>query len=622
MEDYSINTGEIRSLGIVDYVLFVLMFVASASIGFYHAWKGRHHTNVKDFHLSGRKMHPIPVSMSLAATFLSALTLLGNPTEIYTHGTMFYWIVAAMLIATIASAHLFIPVFYNMEATSCFEYIQLRFGKATRTLASAVFVVQTLLFLGFVLYAPCLAFQAVTGLSLWATMISVAFVCTLYTTLGGMKTVLWTDSLQLTIMIAGLVAVLVESSRIAGGFGKAWEVAAENQRIEFFNVNPDPRTRHSVWSMVIGCGLSWTYLYGVNQAQVQRACSLPSLKKAQLAIWMNFPALVTIITLTCMIGITMFSFYKDCDPVKFGLINKADQMLPLMVLDILGNIPGLTGLFVACVFSGSLSSISSGLNAMSAVLLEDFFKPFCMRTLHGKKEILMSKVFVMFLGVLQFGVALAISQASGLILQLSYSVFSIMSGPLMGLFISGLVFPWTNKCGAISGLLTSLGIMCWLVLGAALESPSPMRAALPVSTKNCNWGIYNTTEVHNSSYLATTTLQTSTYTFTNVTVPDIEDEPLVYNFYRMSYQWYTGFGLLVNVVVSLTVSFITGRTDPKTLDSNLMVPLFYKLFPCLPEKIRKHLLFGVVYDKPAVQGNGFKLKSFDNIGFSKDSAKL
>jgi len=411
--------------------------------------------------------------------------------------------------------------------------------------------------------------------------------------------------------------VLAESSRVTGGFARAWEIANENGRIELLNFSPDPKTRHSAWSMSIGAGIFWTYLYGLNQAQVQRACSLPSLKKAQLAVWMNFPGLVVIITLTCMIGITMFAFYKDCDPVKFGLINKADQMLPLMVLDILGNIPGLTGLFVACVFSGSLSSISSGLNAMSAVLLEDFLKPTCMKNSNVKREIFLSKISVIGFGVVQFGVAFLISQGSGMIIQLSYSMFSIMSGPLMGLFISGLVFPWTNKYGAISGLLTSLGIMCWLVLGAALESPSPMRAALPVSTKNCNWGIYNTTEVHNSSYLATTTLQTSTFTFTNVTVPDIEDEPLVYNFYRMSYQWYTGFGLLVNVVVSLTVSFITGRTDPKTLDSNLMVPLFYKLFPCLPEKIRKHLLFGVVYDKPAVQGNGFKLKSFDNIGFSK-----
>lgn len=615
MTDYSINTGQIRTLGVVDYVLFVMMFVASAAIGFYHAYKGRHNTNVRDFHLSGRKMHPIPVSMSLAATFLSALTILGNPAEIYTNGTMFFWIVAAMLIATIASAHFFIPVFYNMDATSCFEYIELRFGKETRRIASAVFVAQTILYMGFVLYAPCLAFQAVTGLSLWTTMISVAFVCTLYTTLGGMKTVLWTDSLQLTIMIAGLVAVLAEGSRLAGGFGRAWEIAAENGRIEFLNFSPDPRTRHSVWSMAVGCGLTWTYLYGVNQAQVQRACALPSLKKAKIAIWLNFPGLVIIIALSCMIGLTMFAFYKDCDPVKFGLIKKADQMLPLMVLDILGNVPGLTGLFVACVFSGSLSSISSGLNAMSAVLLEDFIKPCCCKTLQGKREIAMSKLFVMVLGVLQFGVAFLISQASGLILQLAYSIFSIMSGPLLGLFVSGLVFPWTNKYGAMTGLVTSLGMMCWLVLGAAFDKPRSLSTPLPVSTSGCLWGLKNTTFLLNTTTPATTIVFT---TNSNFTEPVFEaDEPLVHNFYRMSYQWYTGFGFLVNVVFALTASVFTGRTNPETLDSKLMIPLFYRLFPCLPEVIRKYLKFGVNYDEHKVQANGVDLRGFDNIGFSK-----
>lgn len=615
-DEYSIHTGVIRSLGVVDYILFALMFVVSSGIGFYHAFKDRNKTNVEDFHLSGRKMHPIPVSLSLAATFLSAITLLGNPSEVYTYGTMFYWICFAMLIATISSAHFFLPIFYNLNKTSTFEYIELRFGKINRTFTSAVFLFQTLIYMGFVLYAPSIAFQAVTGLSLWGTIIAVASVCTLYTTLGGMKTVLWTDTLQLSIMVAGLIAVLAQSSNIAGGFAKAWEIAAENGRIDLTNFSTDLRTRHSVWSVGIGGALMWTYLYGVNQAQVQRSCSLPSLKRAQLAIWMNFPALVLIITLTCMIGVTMYAFYKDCDPVKYGLVDKPDQMLPLMVLDILGNIPGLTGLFVACVFSGSLSSISSGLNAMSAVLLEDFLKPFCCKSLTGKKAILLSKLLVLVLGVFQFGVAYLISKSGGLLLQLVYSLFSIMSGPLMGIFVAGMVFPWTNRYGAFSGLLVSLAAMSWLVIGAAVEKPSGVKVPLPVSTVGCNWDIKNISALTHTP-TTQTTLLVSTTEFKDT---GSGEESILMDFYRLSYQWFTGFGLLVNLTVSLLVSFITGHTDPKTVDHHLMIPLFYKLCPWLPERYRKYLLFGVNYedDSNCEKEKVMEIVGFDNTAFDQE----
>lgn len=619
--DYSIHTGEIRTLGTWDYVIFVLTFVASAAIGFYHAYKDRYKTNVEEFHLSGRKMHPIPVSMSLTATFISALTLLGNPTEIYTNGTMFYWIVVAMLISTVSSAHLFLPVFYNLNKTSTFEYIEIRFGSAAKVLASAVFVSLTVVYLGFVIYAPSLAFQAVTGLSLWGTMIGVAAVCTLYTTLGGMKTVLWTDSLQLCIMIAGLIVVLVRSSSITGGFVQAWEIAKESGRIIFTDFNPDPRTRHSVWSMAVGGGLFWTYLYGIHQAQVQRACSLPTLKRAQIAIWINYSGLVLIITLTCMIGVTMFAFYKDCDPVKLGLISKSDQLLPLMVLDILGHIPCLAGLFVACVFSGGLSSISSGLSAMSAVILEDFVKPFCCKSLSGKTEILISKLLIIVLGCLQLGVAFLISQASGLVMQLSYSLTSLATGPLMGLFVSGLVFPWTNKYGAITGFVASISMMSWLIFGTAIEKPSGTTPPLAVSASACNLNVKNISDISTTILSQTTTLPLTPAS--NYTTLSPTEEPFVYNFYRMSYMWYTGFGLIIHITIALCVSFVTGRTDPNTLDHKLMIPFFYKLCPFLPEKYRKYLLLGVNYDvdKDSENKGTVPMDGFDNMAFTMDKTE-
>lgn len=601
--DYSIHTGEKRLLGIVDYVFFLLLFVASAAIGFYHAFKDRKSTNVDDFQLGGRKMHPLPVSLSLAATFMSALTILGTPAEVYTYGTMFYWIILAMLIATAGTAHVFLPVFYHMNKISCFGYIQMRFGSATKVCAVILFLLQTVLYMGFVLYAPSLALQAVTGLSLWGSMIGVASVCTLYTMLGGMKTVLWTDSLQFLVMVIGLLSLLIAGCNATGGIAKAWEIAGDHGRIEFLNVSPDPRTRHSIWSVSIGGALFWSYLYGINQAQVQRECTLPTLRRAQIAVWMNFPGLLLINTLVCMIGVVMFAFYSECDPVKYELVNKNDQLVPLMVLDVLGTIPGMSGMFMAAVFSGSLSSISSGLNAISAVILEDYIKYFCCKTLSGKKEVLTSKVVVLITGICAFGIAVLISQAGGMILELSYTVYSLISGPVLGCFIVGMIFPWTNKYGAISGMIISFAIVCWLGIGAQLDGP-PGPKPLPVYTNGC-YGV-------NDSNMSTTTHFPSTHNLfstqasigntSSFVPPNSDSEPLLDNFYRMSYQWYTGFGMLLNIVVALTVSFLTGHTDPNSIHPDLLIPLFYKLCPCFPERFRKYLRLGVDLERADFDG--------------------
>ncbi|XP_052776428.1 sodium-coupled monocarboxylate transporter 1-like [Mya arenaria] len=609
-KDLSIFTGRKGEFGTVDYVLFSLAFVASAAIGFYHAYRDRNKRKAEDFHLGGRKMHPIPVSLSLSATFLSSLTLLGTPSEVYTNGTMFYWIVLAMVIAIAAAAHIFVPVFYRLNITSCFQYFEMRFGKVARFITSILFMIQTLVYMGFVLYAPSLALEAVTGVSLWGSMIGTAAICTLYTTLGGMKTVIWTDSLQFSIMVAGLLAVIIEGSKYANGFENAWNIANENGRIEFLEFSPDPKTRHSVWTVAIGGSFFWLYLYAVNQAQVQRVCSLPTLRKAKIAMWLNLVGLILIVTLTCMIGVVIYAVYQSCHPVTAGLINRSDQLLPLFVMDTLGKVPGLAGVFIACVFSGGLSTISSGLNAMSAVVQEDYLKPIanaCKSKLFAKYGIVISKILVVVMGFIQFGFAVLISKFTGLIVQFSYSLYSITAGPIFGLFVAGMIFPWTNEIGAVAGFIVSLAFMCWLGLGKLIESPKGPSFPLPTYTYGCN----------NSLYTTTTLLPTSMAT-NMTTIMMNTDEPVLYDFYRISYQWYTGLGMIIAVFVAVLVSFLTGYTRADTIDSRLMCPIFDTMFPCLPESIRKPLRFGVVYGKEDKYAADHNKEGLDNNVFADD----
>ncbi|GFS24380.1 sodium-coupled monocarboxylate transporter 2 [Elysia marginata] len=575
-EDYSFNTGEVKEFGVVDYVLFIMTLVISAGIGVFYAIMDRNKNTPKEFLLGGRNMNVFPVALSLMVTFMSALTLLGNPAEIYNYHTMFWWLVVAFLIAMTFAALIFIPFFYRLGVTSTFEYLDMRFGKVTRIYGCILLILQTLIYAAFLLYAPSLALNAVTGVDLWGCCIGMGCVVTFYTTLGGMKAVLWTDSFQAGVIIAGLLAVLIKGSMVEGGFDKAWNTADDNGRILFDDFSPDPKTRHSVWSMVIGGWAFWMHLYGVNQAQVQRCLSCPTVKKAQLAVWINLPGLIFIVSAACMIGIVMYAFYVDCHPIRYGIIAKTDQLVPLYVMDILGDYDGLPGVFVSCVVSGSLSSLSSGLNALSAVTLRDILPPKLLKDASQLRITVVSKFLVLFYGILAIGLAYLVSHL-GSVLQAVYTVFGILNGPLLGVFTLGMFYPWANKRGAVTGITVALGFLLWVGIAAYVHDiKTPVS---PLSVRGCNFTVRPTSPLPNIT-----------------AAPQEDDDDPIFDLYRMSYMYYTALGMIIVQGVGIVVSFITGPTDPRSLDPRLICPVFEELIPCLPTKIRDFLRFGIVHE--------------------------
>lgn len=606
---YSFETGKIHGFSVVDYVLFGLMLAFSATIGVFYAIKDRKRSNTKEFLLAGGNMNPIPVSLSILASFMSAITLLGTPAEMYNYTTMYFYIGLGYLFVVAGAAHLFIPIFYKLRCTSAYEYLEHRFSKGVRTAGSMTFVVQMTLYMAIVLYAPSLALNAVTGFTLWGAVISVGLVCTFYTTLGGLKAVLWTDTFQVGMMFAGLFAVCIKGTSEAGGLSVAWENFQESGRVIFDDFSPDMGIRHTAWGLVIGGCFTWIAIYGTNQAQVQRACSCSSLKEAQIAMWINFPGLCLILYLGCFIGVALFSLYKDCDPIKFKTITASDQLLPLFVMDTLGEISGVPGLFVASLFSGALSTISSGLNSIAACVLQDVIRAYFVKDMSESRATLVSRILASIFGLVCLGLTYVASKLGG-VLQAALSLFGMIGGPLLGLFTLGMMFPWANTAGAYAGLFSSLALMFWIGIGAQVVKPPIPKANISVS--GCNWNLTTTaataTTILNSTVSTistavtnTTTTLANTTTFEAVTKSALEIAQekggVLYKLYTLSYIWYSFVAVLTVVVVGMTVSLITGPRKPADVDARLMIPFFDIIFPYLPEKILKPLRFGVRYDE-------------------------
>ncbi|ELT90273.1 hypothetical protein CAPTEDRAFT_177302 [Capitella teleta] len=468
-----------------DYFIFALTLLMSSAIGVFYGWRDRKDTSTEGFLMAGRSMHFLPVSVSLFVSWISAISFLGDPVEVYYHGAVYWVIGIGYALALPLIVIFFVPLYYRMKLTSAYQYLEERFSARLRPICSILTGSCLMLYLGIALFAPAVALSQVSGLQVWISMLTVGSVCVFYTTLGGMKAVLWADTAQMVIMLGGILAVIIQGTISVGGMGKVWQIAEDGGRINF-NFNPNPLVRSTFWSYVIGGFFRVLSPYSAEQYFIQRYCSAKSLKHARIAVLLTIPMYLIFPTLFTFLGLLMYAHFHDCDPLANGDIMKPDQMLPLLVLRVLGFLPGLPGLFLACIFSAALSTISSGQNGLATMCLHDVvMKVYRQRKGEEMKDStakVVAKILCLFLGIINIGVGFLIYQLSGeSIFQLSLRIVGMFLGPITGMFIVGVLMPFVNTVGITIGFLSSLAITLWLGIGATFFAPPPVNLGTSVS---------------------------------------------------------------------------------------------------------------------------------------------
>ena len=274
---------------------------------------------------------------------------------------------------------------------------------------------------------------------------------------------------------------------------------------------------------------------------MQRYLSVPSEAAAVTALWWNALGIGFLALLCGYAGMVVFAFYHACDPVKAGQVEKKDQLFPLFVMQIMADYPGVPGLFVTGVFSGALSTVSSGLNSLAAVCLTDFLQLGCSLNITEKKKTLITQLLALFIGLCSFTIIFLVGSFP-LVTQATISVFGAIGGPILGVFTLGMLVPFASSIGALAGTLVSLLFVLWLNFGQLLSKRSQ-------AYEEGRWGPPQ----------GTSTAGCPDSWTSNTTAPQAPSLPSTFlhlGIYDVSYMWYGPFSFITCMLVGVLVSLV------------------------------------------------------------------
>ncbi|XP_046659806.1 sodium-coupled monocarboxylate transporter 1-like [Homalodisca vitripennis] len=554
----------------VEYSVFCSMLLLSLLVGVYFGYFKKQDT-VAEYLLGGKKMSVFPVAMSLTFSHVSGVSLIGVPAEVYSYGTQYFVMCISFVIMYFIVVNSFLPVFFNLQLNSLYEYLELRFSKGTRTLASLLFALSLVLFIPVVIYIPALAFNQVTGVSIYVITPIVCVICLIYTSFGGLKAVVWTDTLQSAFTISSTLFILVLGFLKIGSISEVFRINGEGHRLELFNMDPSPFARSTFWTISLGSVFTWLSHVGVHPGTSQRFIAVSTVKEARAVLLWTCVGYVWVKAITTLLGMLIYAHYHDCDPIATKMVQKSGQVMPFYVMQVAKDYPGLTGLFISGALSAALSTMSAGLNTVAGTIYEDFVQ-FILR---GKQQSEAMQAFTLKVVVLVIGVICSllvpIVERLGGLLQVAVSLHGVNSGALVGVFCLGVFFPRANAKGAIVGVLMSVMVMTTIVFGGEyfianglLKFPGKV-----TSVDGCP-----------ADFLASLPFNASArvQTYVGVGSPVVADAsvPLIF---QMSYWYYITLGTLVVLLVGLPVSYLTEPVDMKHLEPALFAPFVRQFLP-------------------------------------------
>jgi solute:Na+ symporter, SSS family len=448
----------------LDWVVMAAYGAVVLGIGWY---ANRRQKTSEDYFLGGRRLQWWVVGVSLVATSFSSLALIGCTGFGYRTGLKYLQLQIGDLLALIAVMVIFLPFFSSLRLTTAYEYLEKRFGVVARSVGSLLFIGQTLMRTAILVYAPALALAAILGWSIEGSILVAAGAAILYSAFGGIGAVVWTDLIQMAVVVFGVtVCVVLVAGDVPGGLGAILDHARESGRTEVVTLSASPGTPFNLLGSLIPYMFFAFSLFGTGQQAVQRFLSvrdLRSARRAGITAW-TVGTIATAITL--FLGVCIAA-WADLAPTA-GTFSPpvGDDVLPMFIA---ARLPaGLAGLMLAAIFAASMSSIDSAIHSMSTAGIVDFLRRFSKRPPSPKAELRAARLGTVAFGVIAVLGALYAAAGEAHIFETLFKWLAYFAGPLLGLFLLGLLTRRVEQVGALVGAGVAGGFVLLCVI---IEAP-------------------------------------------------------------------------------------------------------------------------------------------------------
>ena len=437
------------------------------------AWLAGRQRNAEDYFVGGRNLPWWAVAVSTMATQTSANSFIGIPAFVaLTAGGGMTWLQyeLAVPLAMMLAMIFLVPLFRELKLVSIYEYLELRFDRPTRLTMSGTFLLSRALSTGVLIYASGEVLHTCLGLPVWVCMLIVGVATIIYDVLGGMAAVVWSDVIQMIVLIGGIVVCLVLALGQLDGFSAVLE-AHDPARLSAFGAGHGlgDGERFPFWGFFVGGLFLYMSYYGVDQSQAQRQLSVPTVAAGRRSLAFNGLARFPLTVLYVLTGLIVGAYFFQSPGLQAVVGDNPNRLMPAFIV---GELPvGARGLVIAAILAASMSSLDSTLNSLSASTIRDFIQPFSKRELEARRLLMWSKVTTFGWGavITAFGLVLSKLAANTSVVEVINMIGSVFYGPILAAFLAGILDRRARGPAVIAGIV--LGVASNVVLAKGWEVP-------------------------------------------------------------------------------------------------------------------------------------------------------
>lgn len=447
-----------------DLVVLFVYLVGIVSVGSFFY---RRKSNTHDFFFAGHSVAWIPISVSIIATNFSAIAYLGLTAFPYRRDLeLLPMLMMGPIVVMPIVIYYLVPFYHRLHFSTSYEYLEWRFDVRVRSVTSLLFLILRGFYMGIVIYAPSLVLSTVAGLPLYDSILLMGLFTTVYTTLGGMRAVIWTDFIQFSMVVLGMATVMsIAYSQIGGGWPDIWHTASALGKTRLFDFTLSPNREFTFWAVLIGSGFFILNTFTTDQIIVQRYMTARSEAECKKALILQ-TLLQVVVTLPLQATGLMLAVYYFRHPGESQAMVSPDAVLPYFVVRHVAR--GLRALIIASIFAASMSVMSGGINSLTTSTVVDFYKRLWRPSADDARCLRVARVATFGWGAIATVAALFVSRLG----QLAYAydkVNSFVGGVMLGIFMLAML---TRNTGGLSALIGAATGLISVILVANLTAVS------------------------------------------------------------------------------------------------------------------------------------------------------